>query len=303
MGSNNDQPVVSCENIHKTYLLGTEGVPALRGVAIDVKPGEFLLVYGTSGGGKSTLLNVLGTIDLPTKGNLYLFDTRITDQTPDADLARLRCQQMGFVFQSFNLLSTMDALDNVSLPMIIAGTHSEFEIKTRAKELLASVGLSNRLHHFPSMLSGGEQQRVAIARALANDPDILFLDEPTGDLDTRNTKLVMNILTKLNCNSGLTMVMVTHDVYMKPYAHRVLYVSDGKVQKTEIVDPSLREKALQKLWKSAENVDTKWNNIGLPRLLSEVRSPTEYPTTDAQCDMSFEDDPEMQHVVSVLFAV
>ncbi|KAH9599761.1 ABC transporter-like [Trypanosoma melophagium] len=295
-------PMVSCENIHKTYLIGTEGVPALRGVAIDVKPGEFLLVYGTSGGGKSTLLNVLGTIDLPTKGNLYLFDQRITEQTPDTDLAHLRCERMGFVFQSFNLLSAMSAIDNVSLPMIIAGKRSAFEIKTRAKELLDSVGLSSRLHHYPSMLSGGEQQRVAIARALANEPDILFLDEPTGDLDTRNTQLVMNILMKLNCETGLTLVMVTHDVYMKPYAHRVLYVSDGKVQKVETIDPNVREKALQQLWKSAKNGDIKWSNERLPKLSSVVRSPNEYPTVDAQSDMSFDDDPEMQHVVSVLFA-
>ncbi|KEG12265.1 putative ABC transporter [Trypanosoma grayi] len=294
--------VVSCENIHKTYLLGAEGVPALRGIAVDVKQGEFLVIYGTSGGGKSTLLNVLGTIDLPTKGNLYLFGQRITEQTPDADLARLRCQRIGFVFQAFNLLSTMDALDNVSLPMVIAGKLSVSEIKERAKKLLTSVGLDHRLHHFSSMLSGGEQQRVAIARALSNDPEILLLDEPTGDLDTKNTKLVMNILMNLNRDAGLTMVMVTHDVYMKPYAHRILYMRDGKVQNVEHVDPSVRERALIALERDAEKARSGLNNESAPSISFVVRAPKDYSTFDAQSDLLVEDDPEMQEVVLALFA-
>jgi putative ABC transport system ATP-binding protein len=239
--------VISCENVHKTYLLGVEGVAALRGVSVDVYGGELLVIYGTSGGGKSTLLNVLGTIDTPTKGNLAIFDARITDRTPDRVLAGLRNKKVGFVFQSFNLLSTMSAEDNVALPMIIAGERSAAEIKARARDLLRQVGLGHRLGHYPSMLSGGEQQRVTIARALANDPDILLLDEPTGDLDTVNTHLVLSILMRLNREHRLTMAMVTHDVYMKQYAHRVLYLRDGKVFRVEQVDPATREQAVADL--------------------------------------------------------
>ncbi|EKG07135.1 ABC transporter, putative [Trypanosoma cruzi] len=303
MGSTEDALVISCENVHKTYLLGSEGVPALRGVAVGVKRGEFVLLYGTSGGGKSTLLNVLGTIDLPTKGNLYLFGQRITEQTPDSVLARLRCLRMGFVFQSFNLLPSMSALENVALSMTIAGTRSAAEIRERARDLLISVGLGDRLHHFPSMLSGGEQQRVTIARALANDPEVLLLDEPTGDLDSRNTTLVMDILMKLNRDNGLTMVMVTHDVYMKPYAHRVLYLRDGKLQNVQTVETRVREMALRKLEKDAEKARRgKTDDRGLT-VVSVVRNPTDYVTADAQAQISFEDDPGMQQVVSVLFSV
>jgi putative ABC transport system ATP-binding protein len=239
--------VISSENVHKTYLLGVEGVAALRGVSVDVQQGELLVIYGTSGGGKSTLLNVLGTIDTPTKGNLSIFGARITDRTPDSVLAGLRNKKVGFVFQSFNLLSTMSAIDNVALPMIIAGDKSATEIQDRAKHLLEEVGLGHRVDHYPSMLSGGEQQRVTIARALANDPDVLLLDEPTGDLDTMNTHLILNILMTLNRDRGLTMAMVTHDVYMKQYAHRVLYLRDGKVHRVEEIGEGTREAALSEL--------------------------------------------------------
>lgn len=232
--------IISCENVHKTYLLGIEGIPALRGVSVDVVRGEMLVIYGTSGGGKSTLLNVLGTIDVPTKGNLELLGTRVTDSTADNILAFLRCERIGFVFQSFNLLSSMTAVENVELPMIIAGHRSRSEIRARATDLLRHVGLGHRLDHFPSQLSGGEQQRVTISRALANEPDVLLLDEPTGDLDTRNTHLIMSILLNLNRQKRLTMIMVTHDVYMKQYAHRILYLRDGKVSHVETNDPHRR---------------------------------------------------------------
>lgn len=242
--SGDDEIIISSENVHKTYLLGVEGVAALRGVSVDVKRGELLVIYGTSGGGKSTLLNVLGTIDTPTKGNLSLFDARITDRTPDTVLAGLRNKKVGFVFQSFNLLSTMTAMDNVKLPMIIDGQRSAAEIDDRARALLKQVGLGHRLEHYPSMLSGGEQQRVTIARALANEPEVLLLDEPTGDLDTMNTHRVIDILMRLNREHGLTMAMVTHDVYMKQYASRVLYLRDGKVARIEEIDATVRDKAL-----------------------------------------------------------
>ncbi|CAD2222872.1 ATP-binding protein cassette protein subfamily H, member 1 [Angomonas deanei] len=270
--------VVKCENIHKTYLLGTEGISALRGVEVEVFSGEFLLIYGTSGGGKSSLLNILGTIDTPTKGNLYMFENRITQNSPDAQLASLRSERIGFVFQSFNLLPTMSAVDNVSLPMVIAGELSVHEIKERATFLLKQVGLGERLTHFPSMMSGGEQQRVAIARALANDPDVLFLDEPTGDLDTKNTALVMRILLKLNRERKLTMVMVSHDVYMKQYAHRVIYVRDGRVQTTETIENEVREAAFAKL-----GGDDKVETRGVE---AEYRTPSEYHTFSAHKEIS-----------------
>ncbi|KAG5485303.1 hypothetical protein LSCM4_05936 [Leishmania orientalis] len=293
------ESVISCDNIHKTYLLGVEGVPALRGVDVDVNPGELLVVYGTSGGGKSTLLNVLGTIDTPTKGNMFLFGKRVTDQTSDSELAALRCQRIGFVFQSFNLISTMNALENVSLPMMIKGSLSSSQIKKRATALLKDVGLGHRLHHFPSMLSGGEQQRVTIARALANEPEILFLDEPTGDLDTKNTLIIMNILLRLNRECGLTMVMVTHDVYMKQYAHRVIYMRDGKVGTTEVVHGDVRQRAWDELQESLRKA-----NIGAEEqkaAISVQRTPEDYATFSAQGPLNLDEDPEMQQVVDVLF--
>lgn len=294
-----DDLVISCDNIHKTYLLGAEGVPALRGVDVDVRNGEMLVVYGTSGGGKSTLLNVLGTIDTPTKGNLFLFGKRVTDQTPDSELADLRCKRVGFVFQSFNLLSTMTAIDNVSLPMLIAGRVSASQIKKRAIALLEEVGLGHRLHHYPSMLSGGEQQRVTIARSLANDPDILFLDEPTGDLDTKNTLLVMNILLTLNRKRGLTMVMVSHDVYMKQYAHRVLYLRDGKVHNIEEVQQMVRDRAWEELQQAVKL--SREGERETAHATSELRAPEDYGTFSAQCPFELDEDPEMQAVVNVLF--
>lgn len=291
--------VLSCENIQKTYLLGLEGVPALRGIDVDIREGEFMLIYGTSGGGKSTLLNVLGTIDTPTKGNFFLFGRRITDQSPDSQLAALRCKRLGFVFQSFNLISTMDALANVSLPMMINGVLSASEIHKRAVTLLEEVGLGHRLHHFPSMLSGGEQQRVTIARALANEPEILFLDEPTGDLDSKNTLIIMNILLKLNRERNLTMVMVSHDVYMKQYAHRVIYIRDGKVSNTEAVDGRVRDRAMSELEQSLNELHNTTEESRTAT--SMIRNPSDYPTYPAQCPLNLEEDTEMEEIVNTLF--
>ncbi|KAG5510063.1 hypothetical protein JKF63_06956 [Porcisia hertigi] len=293
------KPIISCDNIHKTYLSGVDGVPALRGVDVDINPGEFLVVYGTSGGGKSTLLNVFGTIDMPTKGNMFLFGKRVTDQTSDSELAALRCKRIGFVFQSFNLISTMNAIENVSLPMKIKGSLSARDITKRATELLQEVGLGHRLHHYPSMLSGGEQQRVTIARALANEPEILLLDEPTGDLDTKNTLIIMNILIRLNRERGLTMVMVTHDVYMKQYANRVLYVRDGKVNTVEAVHGDVRQRA----WEELQEELRKTNSVAEKQITvtSVQRVPQDYPTFAAQGPLKLDEDLEMQQVVDLLF--
>ena len=276
-----EEVVISCENIHKTYLLGVEGVAALRGISVDVYRGELLIIYGTSGGGKSTLLNVLGTIDTPTKGNLAVMNSRITDQTEDALMARLRCKKVGFVFQSFNLLGTMTAEENVALPMIIAGELTGSEITERARQLLTEVGLGHRLNSLASQLSGGEQQRVTIARAMANNPEVLLMDEPTGDLDTKNTELVMNILLSLNRSRQLTMVMVTHDVYMKQYANRVLYLRDGRLHKIETIGAEVREKSfseLQRLVRDRELGGELQTSVQVKRT---VRSKAEYATKDA----------------------
>ena len=239
--------VVSCENIHKTYLLGVEGVTALRGVSLDVAEGEFCVIYGTSGGGKTTLLNILGTIDQATKGNLHIMGRRLGVKTEDHVYADLRLHTLGFVFQTFNLLGTMTAEENVTVPMVLSGKLTAEQQKERAAELLRAVGMYDRRDHYPNMLSGGEQQRVTIARAMANRPSILLLDEPTGDLDTRNTKIVIDLLIKMNKQDNVTLIMVTHDPEMKWYASRAVYVQDGKIGKTEVIPRVENERAFAEL--------------------------------------------------------
>jgi len=247
-----DENVIKIENAHKTYLLGLEGVAALRGVSLTIKRKEFVCIFGTSGGGKTTLLNIIGTIDKPTKGNVYIGGLRVRNSTADSDLASLRLNKLSFVFQTFNLISSLTALENVELPMQLKGDLSRSEIKTRAIELLTKVGLGERIDHFPRQLSGGEQQRVTIARALANKPEIMLLDEPTGDLDTKNTDIVMKILMDLN-KDGITMVMVSHDLNLKNYAHRVIRVSDGKTIGEEHIDLKIREKHIADLYERVNN--------------------------------------------------
>jgi putative ABC transport system ATP-binding protein len=250
LGTNEDAAadlIIEVDNVHKTYLLGVEGVPALRGVTMSIKRGEFVCVYGTSGGGKSTLLNVLGTIDKPTRGHLTLCGVKIGNQTPDAVLSDLRLNKLGFVFQTFNLLSALTALENVEMPMILAGNLSAAARRQRAKELLTAVGMEKRFNHVPAQLSGGEQQRVTIARSIANSPDILLLDEPTGDLDSVSTLRVMSLLTRLNREQHITLVMVTHDIGLKYFSDRVLWMRDGKLQRVEIVSETKRNETHAKL--------------------------------------------------------
>lgn len=226
--------VLRLRNVHKTYLLGLEGVPALRGVSLDVRAGEFIVILGRSGGGKTTLLNVLGTIDRPTRGELYVAGARVDARTPDAALARLRLLSLGFVFQAFNLLPGLTAAENVELPLVLAGAGTPAARAARARRLLARVGMAERAAHSPAQLSGGEQQRVTIARALANAPRILLLDEPTGDLDTVNSAIVLSLLLRLNARAGVTLVMVTHNPDLECYADRVVYVADGRVVGTAV---------------------------------------------------------------------
>jgi len=239
-------PCVSITGLHKTYMLGIEGVAALRGVSIHVSYGEFVMILGTSGGGKTSMLNVMGTIDTPTRGSIAVCDTTITERTKDHELADLRLHKIGFVFQAFNLLPSLTARENVEVPMRLAGQLSNSDRRARAMELLQKVGLGDRADHKPSQLSGGEQQRVTIARSLANSPTLLLLDEPTGDLDSQNSDYVMEILTELN-RGGMAMVMVTHDVALKQYAHRVINMYDGKVSHEEQIEKSARRQAHERL--------------------------------------------------------
>lgn len=236
-------PVVVVRNLHKSFHLegSDEEVHALSCVNIDddspigaIRRGEFIMIRGPSGGGKTTLLNILGTIDEPTQGCVEIFGQRVDAQSSDAYLADLRLQRIGFVFQTFNLLATMSAFENVELPMTILGRLSRSESRKRAMKLLDMVGLGDRYSHLPSELSGGEQQRVTIARALANEPQILLLDEPTGDLDTKNTVEIMNLILAVNQRQKTTCIMVTHNSDLECYADRILYVEDGAFQRQAV---------------------------------------------------------------------
>lgn len=186
------------------------------------------MLRGPSGGGKTTLLNILGTIDQPTRGTVEILGKPISSDSEDSYLSNLRLEKIGFVFQTFNLLSSLSAFENVELPMIILGKEDKKTIEEKAKHLLTLVGLRDRMNHLPSELSGGEQQRVTIARALANDPEILLLDEPTGDLDTKNTIEIMDLLLSINIEKKTTCIMVSHNPDIECYADRIIYLEEGR---------------------------------------------------------------------------
>ncbi len=234
-GSASDRGVatIRLENVHKTYDLGEVQVHALRGVSLEIHPGEFVAVMGSSGSGKSTLMNILGCLDKPSRGR-YLLDGKDVSGLSKNELARIRSHKIGFVFQQFNLLSRTSALENVELPTIYAGTPIA-ERQRRAEEALKRVGLADRSGHFPSQLSGGQQQRVAIARALVNSPSLLLADEPTGNLDSRTSIEIMEILQDLNNEHGLTVVIVTHEPDIAQYAKRALEFRDGKMKRDVLI--------------------------------------------------------------------
>jgi len=228
----NPATFLQAEQLHKEYRQGQQALEVLRGVDLTIQRGEFVAVMGPSGSGKSTLLNVLGGLDRPTSGTIRVEGREITALDQDA-LCRYRRERVGFIFQSFQLLATMTALDNVAFPMVFTGVPPR-ERRARAEKLLAEVGLADRRHHKPSELSGGEQQRVAIARSLANSPDLLLADEPTGNLDSATGMEVMSLLKRLH-QEGHTLVVVTHDDRIARYAQRVLRMLDGrwKTHRTE----------------------------------------------------------------------
>jgi len=223
------KPIIRLKDVWKTYEMGEVKVHALRGLNLEVKEREFLAIQGPSGSGKSTAMNLIGCLDIPTKGTVYL-DGQDISKLGESELAQIRGRKIGFIFQQFNLINTLSALQNVMLPMMFQGI-SVSERRKRAAELLTMVGLNDRMHHKPKELSGGQQQRVAIARALAVDPDVVLGDEPTGNLDSKTGVSVMDFLKRLHREKGKTIVMVTHDDNLARKAQRIEYLKDGVIVK------------------------------------------------------------------------
>lgn len=221
--------IIELKNLSKHYEMGENIVKALDGIDVKIKKGDFIAIVGPSGSGKSTMMNMIGALDLATKGEIFLDDEDI-ENLKESELAQIRGRKIGFVFQTFNLIPTLTALENVMLPMIFQGFGKEEKLE-RAGEILKKVGLEHRKNHFPNELSGGEMQRVAIARALANNPEVILADEPTGNLDSKIGKEIMNIFTDLN-KKGKTIILVTHDLDLTKYATKVLKLRDGRLEKS-----------------------------------------------------------------------
>lgn len=219
--------VIYLKDICKYYKMGDEIVKALDGVTLSIEKGVFVSIMGPSGSGKSTLMNIIGCLDVPTSGT-YILDGVDTRKMDDDELSAIRNKKIGFVFQYYNLLPKLTALENVELPLIYAGYPKNKRLKI-AREILESVGMGERLYHYPSQLSGGQQQRVAIARALAVDPEIILADEPTGNLDSRSGEEIMKTLVKINEEGRKTIVLITHDIKIAQYAQFLVRISDGKI--------------------------------------------------------------------------
>ena len=224
--------VIRTYNLWKTYIMGDQEIHAVSGVDIEIRRGEYVAIMGPSGSGKSTLMNLIGCLDTPTKG-LYYLNGKLASDMEDDELARIRNKEIGFVFQTFNLLARASALHNVELPLIYAGVSSNERVE-RARQALQAVDLEGRMHHKPNELSGGQRQRVAIARALVNKPSILLADEPTGALDTSTGNEIMALFERLY-EEGNTIVLVTHESDIASHAHRIIHIRDGKVERDEDV--------------------------------------------------------------------
>ncbi|MDD3399438.1 MAG: ABC transporter ATP-binding protein [Candidatus Paceibacterota bacterium] len=225
-------PVIKLEDVRKTYQLGKVELEAVRGISLEINPGAFVTIMGPSGSGKSTLLNMIGCLDVPSGGKIFLKGKDVTKMT-ETQLAQLRGRTIGFIFQEFNLIPNLTALENVTLPMIFQGK-SEEERKRRGAELLSSLGLKDRIKHQPAELSGGERQRVAIARAFANDPEVVIADEPTGNLDSTTGKKIMEVLTNFHNKEGKTIVVVTHDPNIAGYSEELVNIKDGQIVKNHV---------------------------------------------------------------------
>lgn len=235
--------ILEIKKLVKIYNAGDNSVKALKGVDLVINKGEFVAIMGTSGSGKSTLMNILGCLDYPTSGE-FILDGVVVQTLSKKQLAEIRNQKIGFVFQGFNLLSRTTAIENVELPLVYSRHHKGINLKNAAIEALEAVGLGDRVHHHPNQLSGGQQQRVAIARALINKPPLIFADEPTGNLDTKTSIEVMKIFQELN-DKGITILLVTHEQDIAMYAKRVIELKDGHIRKDYLVED--RKTASQEL--------------------------------------------------------
>ncbi len=228
------QNIIHLENITKNYKIGTQVVRALRSVSLDIYKGEYVAIMGASGSGKSTLMNILGCLDTPSGGK-YILNNRDVSHLSDSELAKIRNEEIGFVFQIFNLLPRSSALENVMLPLIYAGIRKEVR-KKRATDILTNVGLAERMTHKPNELSGGQRQRVAIARALVNNPSILLADEPTGNLDSVTSEEIMKVFAEVH-KMGNTLVMVTHEEDIADHAYRIVRLKDGRIE-SDTINPN-----------------------------------------------------------------
>lgn len=243
MAKQTKEEVIRLNKVHKDYLMGDNVVRALDGVNTSIEKGDFVAVMGPSGSGKSTMMNMVGALDLATKGEIFL-DGKDIEHLSESDLAQIRGMKIGFIFQQFNLIPTLTAKENIMLPMLFQG-HDKDDREARAEKLLTIVGLADRMEHYPNQLSGGQQQRVSIARALANDPDVILADEPTGNLDSKTEQKIMEFIIDLH-KKGKTIIIVTHapEIAQK-YAKIIYWLRDGKVEKVT--------KKIGKSWKTAKN--------------------------------------------------
>jgi putative ABC transport system ATP-binding protein len=223
--------IVRTKNLAKEYTMGGQTLRALNAVDLDIRRGEYISLMGPSGSGKSTLFNMIGGLDKPTEGSVFIDEVDMA-QLDAAELAYLRCRRIGYIFQTFNLIMVMTALENVTLPMVFAGLPSD-EAAEKGIRLLETVGLGHRVHHKPTELSGGQQQRVAIARSFANDPVIILADEPTGNLDLKTGKEIIDLLRVMNKERGVTIISATHDLKMIDVSDRVVWIRDGRVERIE----------------------------------------------------------------------
>jgi len=226
-----EQTIVRTQKVRKVYQMGDTSLEALRGIDLEVRAGEYMSIMGPSGSGKTTLFNMVGGLDKPTSGKVYIDEVDVA-QLDAYELAWLRCRKIGYIFQTFNLIPVMTALENVTLPMVFAGLSSD-EARDKGVQLLTRVGLGDRLMHKPFELSGGQQQRVAVARAMANDPAIILADEPTGNLDLITGREIIELLRELNEESSVTIISATHDIKMLDVSDRVVRVRDGQIERIE----------------------------------------------------------------------